>query len=429
MVFTVRKLSKRVLCILAFIVLPRAATAQSVTLAWDTPTDQTIAGYIVSYGTASGRYTGSVDAGLQTQASVTNLTIGQQYFFTVRAYNAERMMSDPAAEVSAIVTSDYVQFSDDFRAAAPSGAERAVQFDYDGDGRAELPVFRAATGQWHMLSGATRTPFARMSFGQNGDIPLSGDVDGDRKADLVVYRPSTGRWYILGSANRYGVIQTYAWGFATDVPLTADFDGDRRADLVVYRPSTGMWYVLQSSAAYTQWMTYKWGIDLTALPGDYQGDGSADRPVPADYDGDGRADFAVYRPSTGAWYVLPSSTGYTGGWSVKWGIDTTALPADYTGDGSPDVPVPADYDGDGSAELTVFRSSTGMWYSLLSSTGFSGWATLKWGMAGDTPVPADYDGDGLTDAAVFRPSSANWFVNQQPSSTWGLSTDTPLPRR
>jgi hypothetical protein len=47
-------------------------------------------------------------------------------------------------------------------------------------------------------------------------------------------------------------------------------------------------------------------------------------PVPGDYDGDGMVDPAVYRPSTGQWFILKSSTNYTTTLVVAWGssIDT-----------------------------------------------------------------------------------------------------------
>ncbi len=54
---------------------------------------------------------------------------------------------------------------------------------------------------------------------------------------------------------------------------------------------------------------------------------NGDRPIAADYDGDGRADIAVFRPSTGIWYLLQSTSGFTG---VQWGVATdVAIPSAF----------------------------------------------------------------------------------------------------
>jgi hypothetical protein len=47
-----------------------------------------------------------------------------------------------------------------------------------------------------------------------------------------------------------------------------------------------------------------------------------------------RVDPAVFRPSTGGWYILKSSEFYTTSRSVSWGLST-------------DVPMQGDFDGDG----------------------------------------------------------------------------------
>ena len=75
-------------------------------------------------------------------------------------------------------------------------------------------------------------------------------------------------------------------------PGIVDFDGDRKTDIAVYRASTGVWWVTPSSGAPAY--GYGWG-------------GPGFKPVPGDYDGDGKTDIAIYNTTGGAWWIIPSS--------------------------------------------------------------------------------------------------------------------------
>ena len=209
-----------------------------------------------------------------------------------------------------------------------------------------------------------------------------------------------------------------AFGNSADIPVPADYDGDGRTDPAVWRPSTGTWWILPSGTGAT--MNVRWGNGAWK-----------DVPVPGDYDGDGRGDLAVWRPETGAWWVLESSSGYSVSRRrmIQWGA-----PDDH--------PVPADYDGDGATDIAVFRPRTGTWWVLTSATAFhpSHRLVVQWGhgQSGDVPVPADYDGDGQADIAVWRPEGGVWWILVSSDGyrydgrlrvQWGFGTqdDVPVP--
>ena len=86
-----------------------------------------------------------------------------------------------------------------------------------------------------------------------------GDFDGDGRADLVVFRPGTGRWDTRPSSTGFTTATSLPFGTSGDVPVPGDYDGDGKTDLAVYRPSNGGWYILQSSTDFTTLVAYQLG--------------------------------------------------------------------------------------------------------------------------------------------------------------------------
>jgi len=78
--------------------------AQSVTLAWNA--ENSVAGYRLHYGTASGTYTQTTDVGNVTTATVSSLTPGLTYYFMVTAYNVAGLESLPSNQVSFLATAN-----------------------------------------------------------------------------------------------------------------------------------------------------------------------------------------------------------------------------------------------------------------------------------------------------------------------------------
>ena len=305
---------------------------------------------------------------------------------------------DPRWDDAAIDTLKMIK-GDDFEAVDTSSlpiiADRK-QFDYDGDGKADVSVFRQASGIWYVARSGTGG-FLSAAFGQSGDLIAPADYDGDGKTDFAVFRPQNGVWYRLNSSNNsFTAVQ---FGASGDKPVSGDYDGDGKTDLAVFRASNGTWYRLNSFN--NQFVATQFGI-------------SGDKPQVGDFDGDGKIDLSVFRPSNGVWYRLNSSNG-------------TFLSIQFGANG--DVPATADFDGDGKSDVAVFRPASGVWYRLNSFN--NQFDATQFGIIGDVPVAADYDGDGRSDVAVFRPSNGIWYLLGSTrgftAQQFGTGGDTPTP--
>lgn len=258
-----------------------------------------------------------------------------------------------------------------------------ARFDFDGDARSDVSIFRPSEGRWYIKG--SYVGWFEQRFGLATDQLAPADFDADNKTDIAIFRD--GAWWWINSADN--AVRSVQFGQSGDIPMPADFTGDGQAELAAYRG--GQWWTLDLATGHAS--AVQFGL-------------ASDKPVVGDYDGDGSTDQAVYR--NGEWHLNRTSEGYA---VINFGLPT-------------DIPLPADYDGDGKTDVAVYREGT--WYILRSMHGFQ---AFQFGLATDIPAPADYDGDGMTDAAIYR--NGTWHVRQTSGGVvtdqFGVNGDRPVP--
>ena len=253
----------------------------------------------------------------------------------------------------------------------------SVVSDYTGTGATTPAVFDResnGTGVWYVygVAPAMGTPFG----GATVDIPFTGDFDGDGIADLALYRPSTDTWYIKQSSLGF---ETFTFGEPGSVPAVGNFSGSGKTEAADYAPTTGKWYIADSTSGF---------VVLTMSGGNFVPQ-AGDIPVPGDYTNgiNGADQLAVYRPSTGQFFIQTGSS-----------ITTETVPGWTPGD----VPVPAQYDNSPSYQATeaaVYNPTTGTFY-IDGPTGKGTYTSVF--SPGDIPAPGDYLGTGSIQPAVYH---------------------------
>ena len=304
---------------------------------------------------------------------------------------------------------------------------QTTPYDNDGDGRTDLKVYRSSTFTFHVLQSLNNSNIFSSALGlgfPNPAIPLnsaSDDYDGDGRGDLVLVRASNSLifWRILLTGSN--TIRDVNWG-RTDTEddlVPADYDGDGRTDIAVYRYTTGIWYILQSLNNQPRYEF--WGQP-----------GANEYGMVGDFDRDGRNDLTTIR-----------GTANGIGWFTRRSSDN-AMQIAYWGNPATDSFVTwaqIDIDGDGIQDRMVYRDLNPPTQSPANNLGDritffilrssdNGHFILQFGLDSDTFLFGDYDGDGRTDIVARRVINGQmvWFIYQSSNAqvrvvNWGITSD------
>jgi len=305
-----------------------------------------------------------------------------------------------------------------------NGAPYTLAGDSSGNYAAWTPALgsHSLTATPYAASGASGTAGSPLSIGFSvtnavtsnpAPVITAGPQAASSSVTLPASTTSTGSVSLLGqsvSTTSGSVSEGAALDNISDSEAAAIQDGATGWSIALFRPSTGEWFLDLNGNR--QW-------EGQETDGRYQFGSVGDWPVSGDWNQDVFAEIGVFRPSTGEWLLDLNG-------NHRW--DGNGTDGRYQFGQSGDLPVTGDWNNDGITEIGVFRPSTGEW--LLDLNGNRKWdgssldGLYKFGKSGDLPVTGDWNHDGVTEIGVFRPSTGEWLLELNGNDKWdGSSLD------
>ncbi|MEV7521417.1 transglycosylase family protein [Streptomyces sp. NPDC091371] len=236
--------------------------------------------------------------------------------------------------------------------AAGLGADRAVP--YPVHKRSTAGVYRPSD-QTFSVSDGSGNYAGSVTFGAQGDVPLTGDWNGDLRDTFGVYRPSDQSFYL---SNVNGVVAvSRKLGNPGDVPVVGDWDGNGTDTIGVYRPSDQTFYLTNDNETVAH--VRRMGVE-------------GDTPMVGDWNGDGKDTVGVYRPSDTFFYLSDSNSTANVDRAVKFGNPG-------------DVPIKGDWNGDGTDKVGVYRPAESDFFGAAKDSNTVIY-NIRFGIPGDKPI-------------------------------------------
>jgi len=217
----------------------------------------------------------------------------------------------------------------------PSG-----NYDYNGDGLADVVARRNATGALEIWPGNGSGGFSfgskyTVGFGWNAMnlIETAGDLNSDGRADLIAREASTGRLYFYpGNGTGFAPFQSIGRGWEVMAQIVSghDYSGDGKVDIIAVEAGTGTLWLYPGTGTGTSFsprlnIGSSWNLthELTAV---------------GDTNEDGDADIVAVRNAVDCMYFYagPGSEKFAPGVLIDCGWDVlvgAAAVGDFTGDG------------------------------------------------------------------------------------------------